>query len=189
MSEYSNSQIFPQFGPHSNSELIAQREMEKVSSPPAILLLLYFYFQWNSETNSKKLLLSRNEKTKNCKSTAVKTFMCFFLFRHFCLGKDLPTGRERNILWWRNITFRAKHICLGKDLVRVGVGEGGGEIFGGIISDISLHFVPRPLASAKFKITPFFTVDGETGTLKQGFWYFSVSGWNDSPRPPNVLVV
>ena len=45
MSEYSKFLTFPQFRPHSNSELIAQREMEKVSSPPAILLLLYFYFQ------------------------------------------------------------------------------------------------------------------------------------------------
>lgn len=63
----------------------------------------------------------------------------------------------------QNFHFHPKTFCLGKDSVGVG------EICGGIISDISLHFVRCPLASAKFKITPFFTLDGKGSSLKQDF--------------------
>ena len=94
----------------------------------------------------------------------------FFPFLALLFGKGFTHGEGMKYSSVAEYNFSSETHLFGERFsCSVGVGGGGGEIFGGIISDISLHFVPRPLASAKFKITPFFTVDGETGTLKQGF--------------------
>ena len=93
----------------------------------------------------------------------------FSLLWQFCLEKDL-VARGNEI--FGGISFPRKTFSFGRDSVR-GVGVGAGEICGGIISDISVHFVRCPLRAAKFKITPFFTLDsGKGNSLKRDFQVF-----------------
>ena len=57
MSEYSNSQIFPQFRPHSNSELIAEREMEKLPSPRGNSITFIFLFSMKLGNKLKETII------------------------------------------------------------------------------------------------------------------------------------
>ena len=143
--------------------------MEKVASRQ----FYYFYISIFNETPKQTQtnyywVLKEEQRIVNLLQQG---FLCVFPLA-VLFGKGFSCG---------GMKYSVEYYFRGKHLVSEKIRGLVGEICGGIISDISVHFVRCPLDAAKFKITPFFTLDSGKGnslSLKQDFQvFFRVFRW------------
>ena len=164
MSEYSNSQIFRSFD---HIQILNSLQSGKWKNfHPLAAILLQFYISIFNETRKQTQrnyywVLKEQQRIVNLQR---QRFLCLFPPLAALFGKGFSWGGNE-IFGGIYFPFR-KMFPAFWEFVKNSVGGWlVGEIFGGIISDISVHFVRCPLPAAKFKITPFFTLDGAKGTL------------------------